>query len=158
MASTSCCTVTRYLVSPLCRSFQMYTGEGAGVFLRPKTLVEGLREGVGPRHGFRERLRGWRWRCAFYSAAAGDLPFYFHWFSRERLVAVVRSGKPNFYWLRPRRGSTAGSREALQRARRPLMILVEKGNPRQGRLVEEEEEISKGEASADSSGGILKLA
>ena len=73
-------------------------------------------------------------------------------------MAVVRSGKPNFYWLRLWRGSTAGSREALQRARRPLMMWVEKGNPRQGRLVEEEEEVGEGEASADSSGGTLKLA
>ena len=38
------------------------------------------------------------------------------------------------------------------------MMRVEKGNPRQGRLVEEEEEVGKGEASADSSGGTLKLA
>ena len=88
------------------------------------------------------------------SAAAGDLPLNFHWLSRERLVAVVRSGKPNFYWLRPRRGSTTGSREALQRA----MMRVEKGIPRQGRLVEEEEEVGEGEASVDSSGGTLKLA
>ena len=80
----------------------MDTGEGVGVFLRPKTLVEGQREGVGLRHGFRERLRGWRWRCAFYSAgpggsalqsaAAGDLSLHFHWLSRGRLVAVVPSG------------------------------------------------------------------
>ena len=64
-------------------------------------------------------------------------------------MAVAQSGKPNFYWLRPWRGSTAGSREALQR--------VEKGNPQQGRLVEEEEEVGEGEASAYSSGGTLKL-
>ena len=70
-------------------------------------------------------------------------------------MAVVQSGKPRFYWLWPRRGSTAGSREALQRA----MMRVEKGNPRQGRLVEEEEEeVGEGEASAYSSGGTLKLA
>ena len=49
----------------------MHTGEGVGVLLRPKTLVEGQREGVGPRHGIRERLRGWRWRCIFYSAGLG---------------------------------------------------------------------------------------
>ena len=71
-------------------------------------------------------------------------------------MVVVQSRKPNFYWLRPRRWSTAGSREALQRA----MMRVEKGNPQQGRLVkeEEEEEVGEGEASADSSGGTLKLA
>ena len=89
---------------------------------------------------------------ALQSAAAGDLPLYFDWLSRERLVAVVRSGKPNFYWLQPLRGSNAGSREALQRARRPWMMQAEEGNPRQGRLVEEEEEeVGEGEASADSS-------
>ena len=38
------------------------------------------------------------------------------------------------------------------------MRRVEKGNPRQGQLVEEEEEVGEGEASADSSGGTLKLA
>ena len=38
------------------------------------------------------------------------------------------------------------------------MMWVEKGNPRQGRLVEEEEEVGEGEASTYSSGGTLKLA
>ena len=38
--------------------FQMNTGERVGVLLRTKTLVEGQREGVSPRHGIRERLRG----------------------------------------------------------------------------------------------------
>ena len=39
------------------------------------------------------------------------------------------------------------------------MMRAEKGNPRQGRLVEEEEEeVGEGEASADSLGGTLKLA
>ena len=37
------------------------------------------------------------------------------------------------------------------------MMRAEKGNPRQGRLVEEEEEVGEGEASEDSSGGTLKL-
>ena len=69
-------------------------------------------------------------------------------------MAVARSGEPNFYWLRPWRWSTAGSREALQRT----MMRVEKENPRQGRLIEEEEEVGEGEASEDSSGGTLKLA
>ena len=70
-------------------------------------------------------------------------------------MAVASSGKQNFYWLWPWRGSTAGSREALQLA----MMWVEKGDPRQGRLVEEEEEeVSEGEASAYSSEGILNLA
>ena len=69
-------------------------------------------------------------------------------------MAVVWSGKPNFYWLRPRRRSTAGSQKAFQRA----MMRLEKGNPQQGRLVEEEDEVGKGEASAYSSGGTLKLA
>ena len=69
-------------------------------------------------------------------------------------MAVAGSGKPNFFWLWPRRWSTAGSLEALQRA----MMRVEKGSPRQGRLVEEEEEAGEGEASAYSSGGTLKLA
>ena len=53
---------------------QMDTGEGAGVLLGPKTLVEGQREGVCPRHGSRERLRGGRRRCAFYSAIPGGQP------------------------------------------------------------------------------------
>ena len=47
---------------------QMNTGEGVGVLLRTKTLVKGQREGVSPRHGIRERLRGRGWRRAFYSA------------------------------------------------------------------------------------------
>ena len=38
------------------------------------------------------------------------------------------------------------------------MMRAEKGNPRQGRLVEEEEEVGKGEASEDSSGGNQELA
>ena len=38
------------------------------------------------------------------------------------------------------------------------MRRVEKENPRQGRLVEEEEEVGEGEAFAYSSGGTLKLA
>ena len=69
-------------------------------------------------------------------------------------MAVVRSRKPNFYWLWPLRGSTAGLREALQWE----MMGVENGNPRQGRLIEKEEEVGEGEASAYSSGGTLKLA
>ena len=72
-------------------------------------------------------------------------------------MAVARSGEPNSYWLWPLCGSTAGSREALQRAMRRL----EQENPRQGRLIEEEEEeevVGKGEASACSSGSTLKLA
>ena len=35
---------------------------------------------------------------------------------------------------------------------------VEKGNPRQGRLVEEEEEVGEGEASENSLGGNQELA
>ena len=83
------------------------------------------------------------------SAAAGDLSANFHWLLREQLVAVARSEEPNFYWLLPR--------EALQRA----MMRVEKENPRQGRLIkeeEEEEEVGEGQAAAYSSGGTLKLA
>ena len=38
------------------------------------------------------------------------------------------------------------------------MMWAEKGNPRQGRLVEEEEEVGEGEASEDSSGGNQELA
>ena len=39
------------------------------------------------------------------------------------------------------------------------MMRAEKGNPRQGRLVEEEEEeVGEGEASEDSSGGNQELA
>ena len=37
------------------------------------------------------------------------------------------------------------------------MMRAEKGNPRQGRLVEEEE-VGEGEASEDSSGGNQELA
>ena len=54
--------------------FQMDAGEGVGVLLGSKTLVEGQRERVCPRHIFRERLRGgWR-RWAFYSASPGGQP------------------------------------------------------------------------------------
>ena len=38
------------------------------------------------------------------------------------------------------------------------MMRMEKENPRQGRLIEEEEEVGEGEAAAYSSGGTLKLA
>ena len=38
------------------------------------------------------------------------------------------------------------------------MMRAEKGNPRQGRLVEKEEEVGEGEASEDSSGGNQELA
>ena len=38
------------------------------------------------------------------------------------------------------------------------MMRAEKGNPRQGRLVEEEEEVGEIEASEDSSGGNPELA
>ena len=38
------------------------------------------------------------------------------------------------------------------------MMRAEKRNPRQGRLIEEEEEAGEGEASGDSSGGTLKMA
>ena len=69
-------------------------------------------------------------------------------------MAVARSGEPNFYWLRPRRGSTAGSLEALQQA----MMRMAKENPQQGRLIEEEEEAGEGEAAVYSSGGTIKLA
>ena len=37
------------------------------------------------------------------------------------------------------------------------MMRAEKGNPRQGRLIEEEEEVGKGEVSEDSSGGSQEL-
>ena len=68
-------------------------------------------------------------------------------------MAVAQSGEPNFYWLP--RGPTAGSREALQR----LMPRLVQETPRQGRLIEEEEEaVSEREAFANSSGGTLKLA
>ena len=49
---------------------------------------------------------------ALQSVVAGDLPSHYHWLSRKRAVAVTRSGKPNFYWLWPLRGLTAGLREA----------------------------------------------
>ena len=68
-------------------------------------------------------------------------------------MAVSQSEEPNFYWLP--RGSTASSREALQW----VMLRLEQGTPRQGRLIEEEEEaVGEGEAFAYSSGGTLKLA
>ena len=38
------------------------------------------------------------------------------------------------------------------------MMRAEKEDPRQGRLVEEEEEVGEGEASEDFSGGNPKLA
>ena len=38
-----------------------------------------------------------------------------------------------------------------------LMMREEKGNPRQGRLIEEEEEVGEGEVSEDSLGGIQEL-
>ena len=40
---------------------------------------------------------------------------------------------------------------------RALMMREEKGNPRQGRLIEEEEEVGEGEVSEDSSGGTQEL-
>ena len=68
-------------------------------------------------------------------------------------MAVAQRGEPNFYWLP--RGSTTGSREALQR----VMLRLAQGTPRQGWLIEEEEEaFGEGEAFAYSSGGTLKLA
>ena len=90
------------------------------------------------------------------SAAAGDLAAKFHWLSREQLVVVAQSGEPNSYWLRLLRGSTASSRETLQR----VMLRLEQETPRQGRLIEEEEEVAvgKGEAFAYSSGDTPKMA
>ena len=69
-------------------------------------------------------------------------------------MAVAQPEEPNFYWLP--RGSTAGSREALQR----VTLRLEQGTPRQGWLIEEEEEevAGEGETFACSSGGTLKLA
>ena len=68
-------------------------------------------------------------------------------------MAVVQHEEPNFYWLP--RGSTAGSREALQR----VILRLEQGTPRQGWLIEEEEGVAgEGEAFACSLGGTLKLA
>ena len=71
-------------------------------------------------------------------------------------MAVAQSGEPSSYWLRLPSGSTAGSREALQR----LMLWLEQETPRQGRLIEEEEEVvvGEGEAFAYSSGDTPKLA
>ena len=48
-------------------------------------------------------------------------------------MAVAQREELNSYWLP--RGSTAGSREALQR----VMLRLEQGTPRQGWLIEEEE-------------------
>ena len=103
--------------------------------------------------GFLQRKPG---GSALLSAAAGDLAANFHWLSRERLVVVAQSREPNSYWLRLPRGSTAGSREALQR----VMLRLEQETPRQGRLIEEEEEVvvGEGEAFAYSSGDTPKLA
>ena len=81
------------------------------------------------------------------SAAIVDLAANYHWLSQERAVAVAQRGEPNFYWLP--RGSTAGSREALQ-----LVML----RLAQGWLIEEEEAFGEREAFANSSGGTLKLA
>ena len=68
-------------------------------------------------------------------------------------MAVAQRGEPNFYWLP--RGSTAGSREALQL----VMLRLALETPQQGRVIEEEEEaVSEREAFANSSGGTLKLA
>ena len=70
-------------------------------------------------------------------------------------MVAVQDRKPNSYWLQPPRGSTAGLREALQR----VMLGLGQETPRQGRLIEEEEEVvGEGGAFACSSGGILKLA
>ena len=90
------------------------------------------------------------------SAAAGDLATNSHWILRGRSVAVAQSGERNSYWLRLLRGSTAGSLEALQR----VMLRLEQGTPRQGWLIEEEEEVvaGEGEAFAYSSGDTPKLA
>ena len=51
--------------------FQMDAGEGVGVLLASKTLVEGQRERVCPRYIIRERRRGRRRRWAFYSTSPG---------------------------------------------------------------------------------------
>ena len=68
-------------------------------------------------------------------------------------MAVAQLGESNFYWLP--RGSTAGSREALQR----VMLRLGQGTPRQGWLIKEEDEaFGEREAFANSSGGTLKLA
>ena len=69
-------------------------------------------------------------------------------------MAVAQHEELNSYWLL--RGSTSGLREALQR----VMLRLEQGTPRQGWLIEEEEEevAGEGEAFACSSGGTLKLA
>ena len=72
-------------------------------------------------------------------------------------MAVAQSGEPNSYWLRLQFGSTAGSQEALQQ----VMLRPEQETPRQGRLIEEEEEevvVGEGEAFSYSSGDTPKLA
>ena len=72
-------------------------------------------------------------------------------------MAVAQSGEPSSYWLRLPCGSTAGSREALQQ----VMLRLGQETPRQGRLIEEEEEevvVGEGEAFAYSSGDTPKLA
>ena len=94
------------------------------------------------------------WGSILRSAATVDLAANYHWLSQERAVAVAQREEPNFYWLP--RGSTAGSRGALRR----VMLWLEQGTPRQGWLIEEEEEevAGEGEAFAYSSGGTLKLA
>ena len=87
------------------------------------------------------------------SAATVDLAANSHWLSQERVVAVAQHEELNFYWLP--RGLTAGSREALQRVVPPLA----QETPRQGRLIEEEEEaVGEREAFVNSSGGTPKLA
>ena len=87
------------------------------------------------------------------SAATIGLAANSHWLSQERAVAVAQHGELNFYCVQ--RGPSAGSREALQRA----MLRLVQETPRQGRLIEEEEEaVSEREAFASSSGGTLKLA
>ena len=51
--------------------FEMDAG-GVGVLLTSQTLVKRQRERVGPCHFYlRGRLRGGRWRWAFYSASPG---------------------------------------------------------------------------------------
>ena len=67
-------------------------------------------------------------------------------------MAVAQSEKPNFYWLLS--VWWAGSREAWQR----VVLRLVGAALRLGRLVEEEEAAVVVKVSADSSGGILKVA
>ena len=87
------------------------------------------------------------------SAAAGDPVREFSLALAGEVGGGREERKPNFYCC----GSGVGQPPLAGGVQRAMMW-AEKRNPWQVWLVEEEEEVGEGEASAYSSGGTLKLA